>query len=386
MPDSIFKGLAQAMGAFANSISSNTMIIGGICVILISAVLAITYKIASYDYDVYFTASRTMCFIRKPREKRIGGSLNFYMRCFPKEIGKQWDRFYKVREGKPSDYFSICRANTSGVMDSVIVLVVKTVVVIVLAVNGLYALGQKDISIQNFFAMMFIPIVTGAIAILLVNFGFNLVKVLSESKFQDLLHLLDFYSLSDFDGILPPARRKVIVENKNPSTLSRFEMERSEDLEGISTFKKKIQETANNSSEIESLALKLSLEKPNAEIIGNEEKLNSAINDLMTTLAMQDKEENSINENSFIGEVAKIYESKEPVQNEANNELSQCIVEKSIETEKEINDMDGKVIYAYNKTNEPSNETKTNSIENVGLTLEEMMEMSFPGAINTDVI
>ena len=363
MFNTIFNELSNIMEIFGSSVSSNTIIIAGICIILISTVLAITYKIASYDYDVFYTASRTMSFIRKPREKRVGGSLNYYMRCFPKEIGKQWDRFYKTREGKPSEYFTMAKHNSSGVMDSVAILAVRAVVIIVLAISCFYALGQKNPTFQSVFATLFLPVVIGILSLLGVNFGFSLINIFAESKFQDLLHLLDFYSLSGFDGYLPPVRKKIVEDKKPISTLSRFEMERVDDLEGISAFKKKIAETAQSSSELETLAVKLSMEKLKTESVHSEEKLNSAINDLMTTLAMQDKSED---------ESAKIAPSKIIDENYSFAENT---------SPTEIPEISGNVVYMYNKASDAEKAIHAETHDKLEATQIESAEFAFPGAI-----
>lgn len=290
MSDTIIKSFSAWFTYLAEQLSLDGVFIFGVLLITLAFVALVSYKFASFDYDLLSCSKNVTKFMRLPKSKRLYGSLNYYMRCFPDAIAKTWEKYFIERTGKPSEFLSKSNLSNFGVMEAGIKPIISLVVAFSTLMNLLFALQYKQLPLTSTLIFPILTLAVGIVEIIALNIIFNVVKRVSQKRYSEMLRLLDFHSLNDFASFLSPKITKTkMVAKQEDSLPTRFEMEKvkSKDVETVnqeasaSTLEKDI-----TPSQLENLAVSLTLAKTDKN--ADENTLNNAIENLMKTIAVDD--------------------------------------------------------------------------------------------------
>ncbi|MEG1520231.1 MAG: hypothetical protein RR458_04510, partial [Clostridia bacterium] len=207
MSDTIIKFYSKWIDSITSALSLDGVFIFGELLIALVFVCLIAYKLASFDYEILYSSRNVIKFMRLPKSKRLYGSLNYYMRSFPNDISRAWEKYFIDRVGKPSEFLTRDLASNYGVFESGIKPIMPLVVAFSTLINLVFALQYKKLPLATNLIMPIFTLVFGIVCIVALNIFFNVIKRLAAKKYCEMVRLLDFHAMSDFSSFLTPKNK-----------------------------------------------------------------------------------------------------------------------------------------------------------------------------------
>lgn len=193
MSDTVIHYYYAWLKYYAASIPSDTVLLATIIAYGIAFICLIAYKFASYDTDVLFASKSVISYLTTKENKRMG-SLNYYMRSYPKNIYALWEKYYSTKIGKPSDYISTELSYNHGILESGFLTTMKILVTAATAINFAFCLAKTDVPVAEALLMPTISLLTGLSLTHVIELIFTITKRRSFVKFSRAVALLDEYA------------------------------------------------------------------------------------------------------------------------------------------------------------------------------------------------
>lgn len=193
MSDSVINYYYAWLKYYAAKIPSDTVLLVTAIIYGIAFICFFAYKFASYDSDILF-ASRSVIRYLSSSESKLMGSLNYYMRSFPIDVYRRWEKFYTTKVGKPSDYITTDLAYTHGVLESGFITTMKILVVFLTAINLAFSLVKEDIPREMALFMPILTLTFGLSITHLVELIFTFIKRRAYAAFKEFIDKIDIYA------------------------------------------------------------------------------------------------------------------------------------------------------------------------------------------------